>query len=211
MIGSIASLTAGSKEKPTTLQKEISRFVIFVTVIAISTVTFCFIIWGAWVRRDYPKYISVSQMLVNAISILVAFIPTGLPVSLTLSLLLVARNMAKNQVLVKNLTTVETLSCVNVIASDKTGTLTQNKMYVTNAAAGLLVLTQNIERRASVRSETDNNLCLFKSTLQLVVSCLMCNEASFDEEDRERPVNERKTTGSATDGAILKVSLLFIP
>ena len=206
MIGSIADLTAGSKEKPTTLQLEIKRFVIFVAIIAISTVIFCFIVWGAWIRRDYPKYISVSQMLVNAISILVAFIPTGLPVSLTLSLLLVARNMAKNQVLVKNLTTVETLSCVNVIASDKTGTLTQNKMYVTNAAAGLLVLTPHLERRASVQSDISP---VFKSILQLVVSCLMCNEASFDEADKDKPVNERKINGGATDGAILKVAFLL--
>ena len=128
MIGSIANLTAGAKDKPTTLQLEIKRFVIFVTVIALATVVACFVVWGAWIRRSYPTYISVSQMLVNSISVLVAFIPTGLPVSLTLSLLLVAKSMARNQVLVKNLTTVETLSCVNVIASDKTGTLTQNKV-----------------------------------------------------------------------------------
>ena len=134
VIGSIATLTAGAKDKPTTLQLEIRRFVIFVSVIAICTVLFCFLMWITWVRHAFPSYIPFSQMLVNFISILVAFIPTGLPVSLTLSLLLVARNMAKNQVLVKNLTTVETLSCVNVIASDKTGTLTQNKMYATNAA-----------------------------------------------------------------------------
>ena len=118
--------------------------------------------------------------------------------------------MAKNQVLVKNLTTVETLSCVNVIASDKTGTLTQNKMYVTNACAGLQVLTAHMERRASVQSDLVLDGDVFKSTLQLVVACLMCNEAGFDEADKEKPVNERKTTGGATDGAILKVGVLFV-
>lgn len=60
----------------------------------------------------------------------------GLPVAVTLSLILMARKMAKHKVLVKNLTTIETLSCVNVIASDKTGTLTQNKMFVSNATSG---------------------------------------------------------------------------
>ncbi len=202
MIGAIASLSAGTKDKPTTLQKEITRFVILVTVVAISTVVACFIVWGAWVKNSYPAYISVSQMLVNAISILVAFIPTGLPVSLTLSLLLVARNMAKNQVLVKNLTTVETLSCVNVIASDKTGTLTQNKMYVTNSAVGLTVLTPSVERRASVQIEPCTQ---FRSCLQMIVTCIMCNEARFDEADKQKPINERHTSGGPTDSAILKV------
>ena len=80
-------------------------------MLAISTVTICFIVWGAWVYRSYPSFINVSAMLVNAIAILVAFIPTGLPVAVTLSLLLVARKMARNRVLVKNLTVIETLSC----------------------------------------------------------------------------------------------------
>ena len=67
---------------------------------------------------------------------MVAFIPTGLPVAVTLSLLLMARKMAKHRVLVKNLATIETLSCVNVIASDKTGTLTQNIMEFKNFSCG---------------------------------------------------------------------------
>jgi magnesium-transporting ATPase (P-type) len=64
-----------------------------------------------------------------------AFIPTGLPVAVTLSLLLIARKTAKHRILVKNLSTIETLSCVNVIASDKTGTLTRklnNLNYLLN-------------------------------------------------------------------------------
>ena len=76
--------------------------------------------------------------MVNLIGVLVGFIPTGLPVAVSLSLLLMARKMAKHKVLVKNLTTIETLSCVNVIASDKTGTLTTNKMCVKN-----LILIEN--------------------------------------------------------------------
>ena len=201
MIGSIADLTSGAKEKKTTLQKEITRFVIIIAVLAITTVSICFIVWGAWVYRTYPTYIDVSAMLVNAIAILVAFIPTGLPVAVTLSLLLVARKMARNRVLVKNLTTVETLSCVNVIASDKTGTLTQNKMYVTNASAGLKVLNSVLARRASVQIDPAYKI---KSTLQLLSICVICNESKFDEKDKDKPVNERQTSGGATDGAILK-------
>lgn len=114
MIGSIALLTSSAKEEKTTLQKEINNFVILIAVLAISTVVICFIVWGAWIHISYPTFITVSVMLVNAIAILVAFIPTGLPVAVTLSLLLVARKMARNKVLVKNLTVIETLSCCNV-------------------------------------------------------------------------------------------------
>ena len=201
MIGSIAVLTSSAKQEATTLQLEIRHFVTLIAFLSITTVTICFIVWGAWIYRTYPSFISVSSMLVNAIAILVAFIPTGLPVSVTLSLLLVARRMARNKVLVKNLTVVETLSCVNVIASDKTGTLTQNKMFVTNSAAGLTVLNAAMARRASVISTKAPQL---KSALQLLHLSILCNESKFDEHQENKPVNEKTASGGATDIAILK-------
>ena len=127
---------------------------------------------------------------------MVAFIPTGLPVAVTLSLLLMARKMAKHRVLVKNLATIETLSCVNVIAWDKTGTLTQNKMYVSNAVAGMEQFDKaNCEKRTLA----------FK---QLVALAALCNDASFveDESNLKLPICQRKTNGDATDTALLKFS-----
>ena len=201
LIGSIASLTSGGvKEKPTTLQLEIKKFVILIAVLAVTTVVICVINWAAWVR-NFPNYITVPMFLVNMIAVLTAFVPTGLPVSVTLSLLLVARKMGRNNVLVKNLTTVETLSCVSVIASDKTGTLTQNKMYVTNASAGLTVLNSVLARRASVQIDPAYKI---KSTLQMLSISILCNEAKFEESDKNLPIHERLTSGGATDGAILK-------
>lgn len=70
------------------------------------------------------------QALVFAISIIVAVVPEGLLVTLTVSLALTAKRMHSKNVLVKNLQSVETLGCTTVIASDKTGTLTQNRMTV---------------------------------------------------------------------------------
>ena len=201
MIGSIASLTSGAKEMKTTLEIEINRFVFLIAVLSITTVVICFIVWGAWLHQGYPNYMKLSPMLVNAIAILVAFIPTGLPVSLTLSLLLMARKMAHNRVLVKNLKVIETLSCVNVIASDKTGTLTQNKMFVTNACAGTKLLNTVLLRRASVAVDAQ---AVINSALQLVNTCILCNEARFDDKDRNKPVNERNASGGATDVAILR-------
>ena len=208
MIGSISVLTAGAKQKATTLQIEIRNFVILIAILAITTVTVCFIVWGTWIHKSYPTYIPIAPMLVNVIAILVAFIPTGLPVAVTLSLLLVARKMARNKVLVKNLTIIETLSCVNVIASDKTGTLTQNKMFVTNASAGNTLITSNSARRASVFGVTKLEL---KSSLQLLNSCILCNEAKFESDnDKEKPVNERNVSGGATDIAIFKYGAIYL-
>lgn len=122
--------------------------------------------------------------MVNVIGVLVAFIPTGLPVAVTLSLLLMARKMAKHKVLVKNLTTIETLSSVNVIASDKTGTLTQNKMFVSSALAGLDVFDmRNIEKTEKTNS--------FK---HLVATAFLCNNASFidDKENESLQISMKK-------------------
>ena len=207
MIGSIAVLTSSAKQETTTLQREINSFVLFIAVLAISTVIVCFIVWGAWIYQSYPSFISVSAMLVNVIAILVAFIPTGLPVAVTLSLLLVARRMARHKVLVKNLTIIETLSCCNVIASDKTGTLTQNKMFVINAAAGLRVINSSLARRASVMGDRRAEL---KSSLQLLNACILCNEAKFEAGTDDKPVNERAANGGATDVAILRYGATYL-
>ena len=206
MIGRIAVLTSGAKQETTTLQREINNFVLFIAVLAITTVTVCFVVWAAWIYQSYPRFITVSAMLVNAIAILVAFIPTGLPVAVTLSLLLVARKMARHHVLVKNLTIIETLSCCNVIASDKTGTLTQNKMYVVNATAGLTIITATRARRASVMGVQRAEL---NASLQLLNACILCNEAKFEDSvaaaaDVFKSAEERVTTGGATDVAILR-------
>lgn len=93
MIGSIASLTSGAKEEKTTLQKEIMNFVIVVAILAITTVTICLILWGVWIRQSHPSFITTPAMVINAIAILTAFVPTGLPIAVTLSLLLVARKV----------------------------------------------------------------------------------------------------------------------
>eukprot|EP00198_Chlamydomonas_reinhardtii_P006957 XP_001696293.1 sodium/potassium-transporting ATPase alpha subunit [Chlamydomonas reinhardtii] len=72
----------------------------------------------------------VREALVFAISVIVAVVPEGLLVTLTVALALTAKRMHNKNVLVKNLQSVETLGCTTVIASDKTGTLTQNRMTV---------------------------------------------------------------------------------
>lgn len=83
------------------------------------------IIWAAWLRKDHPGWLSVSNLIISCVSVAVAFIPEGLPIAVTASLTICANVMKRNKILCKSLKTVETLGAVNVICSDKTGTLTK--------------------------------------------------------------------------------------
>lgn len=76
-------------------------------------------------RRDHPDWIDVPTLIVNCVSVAIAFIPEGLPIALTAGLTITANLMQKNKVLCKSLKTVETLGSVSVVCSDKTGTLTE--------------------------------------------------------------------------------------
>lgn len=125
VIGQIASLAQTAESGETLISKEISRFVKMVAGIAISMGVIFFIInllYGA----------DVISNLIFCIGILVANIPEGLQITVTVCMALSAKKMAARKVLVKNLQSVETLGCTSCICSDKTGTLTQNKMTVSH-------------------------------------------------------------------------------
>ncbi len=64
MMGSISKLTSETEQRQTSLQKEINRFVIFIVILAVSTVAVLLIVWGTWLRKQYPNYISVAAMVI---------------------------------------------------------------------------------------------------------------------------------------------------
>ena len=107
------------KEVKTPVQQEIHHFIVFIAASA-STVGALFFIAGLILK------VSLLQSFVFAVSIIIANVPEGLPISITVSLAQAAKRLAKKNVLVKQLTDVETLGSVSVICSDKTGTITRN-------------------------------------------------------------------------------------
>ena len=125
-VGGIAANTL-QKEAPETLMKiEIERFVHIISGIALGIgITFLIIS----LAMGYDAIDSVVFM----IGIIVANVPEGLLATVTVALTITALHMADKYVLVKNVETVETLGAVTAIASDKTGTLTQNRMTVVHA------------------------------------------------------------------------------
>jgi len=125
IIGLIAGLTMVAETVETPLSIEIELFIKLIGAVAL-ILGITFFLFGVAYGYDY------ITNLVFAIGIIVANVPEGLLCTVTVSLALTAERMAKKQVLVKNLESVETLGSTSCICSDKTGTLTQNRMTLCN-------------------------------------------------------------------------------
>lgn len=141
-IGKIASLINEAPAESTPLQKRLSDLGKLLSILSIALCALLFLI-------AIIQHRNVMEMLITAISLAVAAVPEGLAAIVTMVLALSVSRMVKVNTIVKKLPSVETLGCVSVVCSDKTGTLTQNKMSVTACYTdGRLLPPEELSREA---------------------------------------------------------------
>lgn len=129
-IGNIANLLNEVEDEMTPLQKKIDKLGKLLGIISVIVVVIIFFIGWLYSVLGITEDFDVLELFLVSVSLAVAAIPEGLPTVITVVLALGMRKMASKNAIVKELSAVETLGSTTVISSDKTGTLTQNKMVV---------------------------------------------------------------------------------
>lgn len=175
-IGKIAKMIEQEENDETPLQKKLSELGKILGFLAVGICILIFII-SFFQGRD------LLEMFLTSISLAVAAIPEGLPAIVAIVLALGVQRMVKKNAIIRKLPAVETLGSVSIICSDKTGTLTQNKMTVTTIYAN-----------DSYIKESEFNLNDNES--KLLVDCMvLCNDATY---------SEKSQTGDPTEIALLE-------
>lgn len=150
-MGKIAGLLEGEKETQTPLQKKLAKLGTHLGFLALAA---CAVIFVVGVLNG----IDVLEIFMTAVSLAVSAIPEGLPAIVTIVLAIGVQRMVKKNALIRRLPAVETLGSASVICSDKTGTLTQNRMTLTKA---WVEGEDSLEAISSQNSEKVKNLLLY--------------------------------------------------
>nr|XP_031321519.1 potassium-transporting ATPase alpha chain 2 [Camelus dromedarius] len=199
VIGQIASLASRVTNVKTPIAIEIQHFVHIVAGVAVSIGVLFFIIAVSM------KY-QVLDSIIFLIGIIVANVPEGLLATVTVALSLTAKRMAKKNCLVKNLEAVETLGSTSIICSDKTGTLTQNRMTVAHLWFDNQVFVADTSEAHSNQA-FDQSSATWASLSKIIT---LCNRAEFRPGQESVPVMKKVVVGDASESALLKFSEVIL-
>lgn len=182
-IGRIAADLYGVVERPTPFQREVAKLSRQITV-AIAAIVAVIAVTSAVV-----EHLGLYDVLINSISLGVAAVPASLPVVMTFALAMGTRKMLEKKALVRRLSVVESLGSVDVVCTDKTGTLTENRMSVEKVYCDGMISETGAVRRDS------------RAVRLLVETALLCNDAGVR--------HDGGFIGDATEVALLRLGELM--
>lgn len=189
-VGNIAGMLDNQDELDTPLKRKLNAVGKTLTVVGLIVCVLIFIIGALYQRPLIPQFLV-------AISLAISIIPEGLPATATIVMALGVQRMAKKNALIRKLPAVETLGSATVICSDKTGTLTLNKMTVAHIAVNGDFETG---KATLVHSAAEQHPEVYQ---HLVYAAALCNDASLD------PDRKGEIIGDPTEGALIHMAQAF--
>lgn len=189
-VGKIAEMLDDQDDMETPIKRKLNAVGKTLTVAGVIVCELILLIGALYQRPLIPQFLV-------AISLAISIIPEGLPATATIVMALGVQRMAKKNALIRKLPAVETLGSATVICSDKTGTLTLNKMSVTGVAVyddfekGTTTSVENAVRQYPEKYR------------ELVYAAALCNDASFD------PDHKGEIIGDPTEGALIYMAQMF--
>ncbi|MDP1735257.1 MAG: HAD-IC family P-type ATPase [Sulfuritalea sp.] len=190
--GRISGLIAGAPEIATPLTKKMGEFAGLLLWVILCLAALTFVI--GVLRGE-----AMADMLVAAVALAVGAIPEGLPAAMSITLAIGVSRMAKRRAIIRHLPAVEALGSTTVICSDKTGTLTENAMTVTELWAGGEAFTvegQGYKPEGALSSDEPG-----PALREVLIAGALCNDSALSHENRQWQI-----TGDPTEAALLVVA-----
>ena len=186
-LGQIAGMIQGIAHARTPLQRKLAQVGKQISLLGLAAALAIFLL-------GFFRHEKIGELVLTAVSLLVAVVPEGLPAVITATLALGSRRMLKRHALIRRLPAVETLGAVTVICTDKTGTLTENRMTVTHLHT--LHGTMRLDTAALPAASRADNAEL----RTLLLTAALCNDAHlvFDEAS-----SAPRAMGDPTESALL--------